>query len=78
MILLNRAQIEISCKDPKTVVKSLEPEIEKLDKFNAQISGDKDKIKLSIEANDLSGLLAGINSYMRLIKISVDTKEFGE
>jgi len=78
VIFLNRADIEIPCEDPQLIVDSLEPEMEKLEKFNSRVEADGDKIKLSVEAEEISGLLAGINSYIRLIRTSIETRKIGE
>ena len=78
MIFLNRAEIEIPCEDPQIVVDSLEPEMEKLEKFNSDVKVEDGKIKLLIEAEEISGLLAGINSYIRLIRTSIETNKIGE
>ena len=78
VIFLNKAEIEIICDDPQIIVDSLKPEMEKLEKFNAEIKVDDSKIKLSIEAEEISGLLAGINSYIRLIRTSIETNKIGE
>ena len=78
MIFLNKAEIEISCENPQIIVKSMEPEMEKLEKFKADVVVEGDKIKLLIEAEEISGLLAGINSYIRLIRTSIETNKIGE
>ena len=78
MIFLNKAEIEIPCEDPQIVVDSLEPEMENLEKFKTDIKVDDGKIRLLIEAEEISGLLAGINSYIRLIRTSIETKKIGE
>jgi len=70
-----KAEIEIECKRPDTVIKALEPDIEEVNKFDVKIEPEKNKIKLKIESKDTSGLLAGINSYIRLIKTSIDAME---
>ena len=70
-----KAEIEIECKRPDTVIKALEPDIEEVNKFDVKIEPEKNKIKLKIESKDTSGLLAGINSYIRLIKTSIDSME---
>lgn len=66
------AKLEIECKDPEIVLNSLKPDIDNLEKFQARIEAKKDKVFLTIEAKDISGLLAGINSYARLIRASMD------
>jgi tRNA threonylcarbamoyladenosine modification (KEOPS) complex Pcc1 subunit len=70
-----KAEIEIECERPDIVVKALEPETEETKKFTVKIEECKDRLKLKLEAEDVSGLLAGINSYMRLIKTSIDGLE---
>jgi tRNA threonylcarbamoyladenosine modification (KEOPS) complex Pcc1 subunit len=70
-----KAEIELECKEPKLVVTSLQPDKEELNKFDVKLTPGKNKLILEIEAEDISGLLAGINSYMRLIKVAIDTME---
>ena len=70
-----KAEIELECKEPETVIQSLKPDEEELDKFNIKLTSEKNKLKIKIEAEDISGLLAGINSYLRLVKVSMDATE---
>jgi len=70
-----KAEIEIECERPDIVVKALKPDVEDVNKFNVKIEAEKNKVKLKIESKDTSGLLAGINSYIRLIKTSIDSME---
>jgi tRNA threonylcarbamoyladenosine modification (KEOPS) complex Pcc1 subunit len=70
-----RAEIEINCKKPQIVVKSLEPEIEDTKKFKVDISSSKEAVKIRVESDDISGLLAGINSYITLIRTSINSME---
>lgn len=70
-----KAEIEIECKEPEIVIKSIKPDLEELKKFNVKFKNEKNKLKIKIEANDISGLLAGINSYLRLIKVAIDAME---
>lgn len=70
-----KAEIEIECKSPDIVAKALRPEIEETKKFTVKLEAEKDRLKLSLEAEDVPGLLAGINSYLRLIKTSMDGLE---
>jgi len=67
-----RAEIEIECEEPETVIKSLEPDVEKINRFEVEFKTDKNKILLIVKSDDLGGLLAGINSYVRLIKAATD------
>jgi len=68
-----KAEIEIECKKPDIVIKSIRPDVEEVKKFNVKIEAENNKIKLEIEADDIAGLLAGINSYMRLIRTSLNS-----
>ena len=70
-----KSEIEIECKHPEEVIKSLEPDLEETAKFNVRLDSEKNKIKLKVESKELSGLLAGINSYLRLIKTTMDALE---
>jgi tRNA threonylcarbamoyladenosine modification (KEOPS) complex Pcc1 subunit len=40
-------------------------------KFVVKLKAKENELKLEVQANDVSSLLAGINSYMRLIKSSM-------
>ena len=70
-----KAEIELECKEPEIVIKSLKPDEEELDKFNIKLTSEKNKLKIKIEAEDISGLLAGINSYLRLVKVAMNAME---
>jgi tRNA threonylcarbamoyladenosine modification (KEOPS) complex Pcc1 subunit len=70
-----KAEIEIDCKDPDVIVRSLKPDNEELKKFDASLKSDNGKIKIRIDASDIPGLLAGINSYLRLVKVASDAME---
>ena len=69
-----KAEIEINCKKPDIVIKSVSPELE-AKKFDVKLEDKKDKIILTIESKDMTGLLAGINSYMKLIRAAISVKE---
>ena len=70
-----KAEIEIECKYPEIVKKSLEPDIEETKKFDVKLKDEKNKLLLVIQSNDIAGLLAGINSYIRLIRTAIETSE---
>ena len=70
-----KAVIEIGCERPLIVVKALEPEIDKAKKFSVRLEAEKGKVLLTIESEDISGLLAGVNSYVTLIKTSINSME---
>jgi len=69
-----KAEIEIECKDPDTVIRSLSPDIE-AKKFDVKLENKNDKLILIIESKDITGLLAGVNSYIRLIRTAINTME---
>jgi len=70
-----KALLEIQCTNPEIVIKALEPDLEKTEKFDASIDDQEGRIILKVESETITGLLAGINSYMRLIKTSIDVNE---
>jgi len=70
-----KAEIEIACNEPELIIKSVKPDQEELNKFDVKLVSEKNKIKLKVEANDIPGLLAGINSYLRLIRVAIDAME---
>lgn len=67
-----RAELEIECKNPDIIVKSIKPDVAGHEKFSAEVKAVKGKVVLRVESKELAGLLAGINSYVRLIKTSTD------
>jgi len=67
------AKIEIECKNPEIIIKSLEPDVEKTKRFDVEFKTDKNKILLIVKSDDFGGLLAGVNSYLRSIKAATDT-----
>lgn len=69
-----KAEIEIECKDPDTVIKSISPDIE-AKKFDVKLEDGENKVILTIESKDITGLLAGVNSYIRLIRTAINVKE---
>ncbi|MCD6477294.1 MAG: hypothetical protein J7K26_04035 [Candidatus Aenigmarchaeota archaeon] len=70
-----RAFIEIECKNPDIIIKSIKPDIDQNQKFDVNINNDKDKIIIEIKSPEISGLLAGINSYLKLIRTSIEIQE---
>lgn len=70
-----KTEIEIECKEPEIIIASLKPESTDLKKFDVKFKAEKDKLKLEIKAENISSLLAGINSYMKLIKVAIDAME---
>jgi len=70
-----KAEIEIECKNPEIIIKALKPDIGDAKKFKVELETNKNKLKLKVEAENMPGLLAGINSYMRLIRTSINSTE---
>jgi len=65
-----KAEIKIECENPEIIIKSIKPDMDDK-RFVSELKADDNKLKLKVHANDISSLLAGINSYMRLIKSSM-------
>jgi len=74
-VILLKATIEISCNEPEIILKSIQPELENAKNFKVNLKALKDKIIVNIESEKISGLLAGINSYLRLVKVAKDSLE---
>ncbi len=62
-----RSVIEVPCEDCEEVLLSLEPEKEG-DEFFSEVKVEDGKIVIIVEADRLSMLQAGVNSYLRLLK----------
>jgi tRNA threonylcarbamoyladenosine modification (KEOPS) complex Pcc1 subunit len=73
-----RAELEIECADPQVVIRSIGPDMGANEKFTASLKPGKGSLKLTVESKDMVGLLAGINSYGRLIKTSTDVEGLEE
>lgn len=58
--------MEIPCEDAEVIKKSLE--VESGDEFSAFVHVENNKLIIKIEADRLSMLQAGINSYLRIVK----------
>jgi tRNA threonylcarbamoyladenosine modification (KEOPS) complex Pcc1 subunit len=73
-----RAELEIECANPDIVIKAITPDVAESGKFSAELKKEKKSVKLTVESKDIVGLLAGINSYARLIKTSTETNDLEE
>jgi tRNA threonylcarbamoyladenosine modification (KEOPS) complex Pcc1 subunit len=69
------ARIEIPCKNPEYVKKSLEPDIEKDSNVKVSIKTKKGMLDLKIETEKLSYLKAVINSYLSLVSMLLEMEE---
>jgi len=67
-----RAELELECADPQAVIKSILPDVSASERFSAELKAAKKSVKLIVESKDATGLLAGINSYVRLIKTATE------
>jgi len=66
-----KAEIEVECQDPKTVIKALTP-LDKTDKFKIELKSDNRKLEIKVKSDKITGLMAGINSQLRLIRSVID------
>lgn len=69
-----KAEITIECADPQLIINSIKPDVRPTEKFSAQLKAEKAALRLSVESKDLTGLLAGINSYLRLARAALDVE----
>ncbi|MEM3437067.1 MAG: KEOPS complex subunit Pcc1 [Nitrososphaerales archaeon] len=71
------AKIEVNLEEDlaKIAYFALKPDIDKAPKSNllVKISYDKDKLIINLKGDDISRLRAGINSYLRLINVIINT-----
>ena len=70
-----KASIEIGCEKPDIILESIKPEMGEEGKFKVELKKDNKKILLTVESEEISGLLAGINSYIKLIKTASSALE---
>lgn len=70
-----KARLEIDCKNPEVVAKSVSPEAGQLKKFSASLKAEKKTLVLELESDSPSGLLAGMSSYIRLIRAALHAAE---
>ncbi len=70
-----RARLEIDCKNPKVVADSVMPEAAQLKKFSASLRAEKGRLVLEMESDSPSGLLAGLSSYIRLVRAALHAAE---
>lgn len=69
------ARIEVECIAPEKILKSVEVDSEPTEKFSVKMSAQENKILLEVEAKDISGLMAGVNSNLKLIKLAGEVSE---
>ena len=69
-----KAQIEIESKNPEMIIKAIAPDID-AKKFDVDLQAKRGKLILTVKSEDFAGLLAGINSYMKLIRTAKNVEE---
>jgi tRNA threonylcarbamoyladenosine modification (KEOPS) complex Pcc1 subunit len=67
-----KAVIDIGVENPDQIIKSIEPDVDQNEKFDVKLDEGEGKVLLTVEAREIAGLLAGINSYVRLIRVAKD------
>ncbi|MFQ6009837.1 MAG: KEOPS complex subunit Pcc1 [Candidatus Aenigmatarchaeota archaeon] len=72
-----RATIDIGCKNPEDIIKAIEPDITATQRFNALLEAGENRLLLKVESEDITGLLTGINSYLRLIRTAIEVEKIG-
>ncbi|NOZ82035.1 MAG: hypothetical protein GXO63_02695 [Candidatus Micrarchaeota archaeon] len=68
-----KARLEIECQDPEKIIKSLEPDAGS-SKFVVGMKGGNRKLYIEVSAKNISALLAGINSCLRLIRMVLEVE----
>lgn len=72
------ATIEVECKEPKLAANAICVEQDDKKDFTVKLLPKKNKLLLTIRAEDISALQAGINSYLRLIKTAIDVDNIND
>ena len=70
-----KAFIEVECYESEKILRAIQVDAEPTEKFSAKLSEKKEKIILEVESKDISGLMAGINSNLKLIKLAGEVSE---
>jgi tRNA threonylcarbamoyladenosine modification (KEOPS) complex Pcc1 subunit len=74
-VITLKATVEIGCKNPENVIKSIEPDKDQTEKFDVKLESSDSKVTVTVESDNFTGLLAGLNSYIRLIKTATVVEE---
>ncbi len=64
-----KATIEIECKNPEIIKKSLLPDIKDKKDINIALRNNKKNLIIEVETKKMSYLKAIINSYLSLVKM---------
>ena len=70
-----KATLEIECKNPKVIKKSLLPDIKNKKDVKINLETDKNNLIIKIESKKISYLKAVINSYLSLVKTLKELEE---
>ena len=70
-----KALIEVECSEPEKILLAIQADAEPTEKFSCDLKSEKEKIILEVESKDISGLMAGINSNLKLIKLAGEVSE---
>ena len=70
-----RAELELDCANPDLIIKAIKPDVTESGRFKAAMKAGKKSVKLTVEAEDVGALLAGVNSYARLIKTAAEMEK---
>jgi KEOPS complex subunit Pcc1 len=72
---MNTAELRLKLPNPDVVYKALEPEITGTKRFKVKISPEKEVLKITVDAQDVTALKAAINSYLRLVELASNVRE---
>jgi tRNA threonylcarbamoyladenosine modification (KEOPS) complex Pcc1 subunit len=70
-----RATLEVECKNPTIIEKSLLPDIKNKEDLRIKLKTTKRKLIIEVESKKISYLKAIINSYLSLIKTLEELEE---
>jgi len=70
-----KATIEIDTDEPEKMIRAIEPDMGPSEKFDARLEAGRGKLTVVLESGTAGGLLAGINSVMRMIKTVKEVEE---
>ena len=73
--MVHKAVAEIETENPKLIMEALGPDMSPSPKFEAGLKAAGRKLVLTVEAQELGGLAAGLTSWLRLIKAAKEASE---
>jgi tRNA threonylcarbamoyladenosine modification (KEOPS) complex Pcc1 subunit len=72
---VHKCRIELECRDPEHIADALKKDVEQTKKFGVTISTKPNVVILEFSSHELSGLLAGVNSYVKLAKLALEVSK---